>query len=165
MEIINGFPPISGDNPKVLILGSMPGAESLKKHQYYGYARNHFWELMSKVLASPCPETYGQRFIWLTAHNIALWDVIASCQRSGSLDKDIKAPQINNIPAFIAEYPSLRAVCFNGTTAMRLYKHSFGLDGDIPYILLPSSSPVPRRQIKTMQDKHPGWLEIQKFLK
>lgn len=164
MEVLNGFPPIVGPDPKVLILGSMPGAASLKKQQYYGYDRNHFWELMSKVLSSPCPDDYNARVDWLKAHHIALWDVIATCRRTGSLDKDIKSPRLNDIPAFIAAHGSLRAVCFNGATAMRLYKNAFGLNGNVAYMLLPSSSPVPRRKIKTMQDKLPAWLEIQKYI-
>lgn len=164
MQRLTGLAPIANVDARLLLLGSMPGAVSLLAQQYYAYAHNHFWQLICAVLNEQDPGTYEDRIAMLLRHNIALWDVIQSCLREGSLDKDIKEAVPNDILSFLPTHPAVKTVCFNGTTAQRMYdKHFERVDG-IRYILLPSSSPVPRQKIRTLADKLPAWTEIGQYL-
>jgi TDG/mug DNA glycosylase family protein len=176
-ERIYGFPPVVGEDPKVLILGSMPSARSLESGHYYGHPRNHFWKLIFTVLRRPPEEEYGKKLEVLRRNGIALWDVIADCRRTGSLDQAIKDPVCNDVEGLIEEHPGLRLVCFNGAAAERIF---FGCNGGMGngglrnrgrrkgaaqrYLRLPSSSPVPTRYHKTWEDKLPEWKVIARYL-
>jgi TDG/mug DNA glycosylase family protein len=163
---IYSFPPVIGDGPAVLILGSMPSVMSLEKRQYYGHARNHFWRLVCTVLEEPETGDYGARAAMLKRRKIALWDVMRSCVRPGSLDKNIREEEPNDVAGLLAENPTIRAVCFNGRTAQTMYFRYNRETGDraLAYLLLPSSSPVPRRTVKTFEDRLEKWLELRRFL-
>ncbi len=164
MQRLTGLAPIANPDARLLLLGSMPGAASLSAQQYYAYARNHFWQLICAALNEKDPGAYDDRIAMLLRHNIALWDVIQSCLREGSLDKDIKEAVPNDIVSFLQTHPAVRTVCFNGTAAQNMYdKHFERLDG-ILYLLLPSSSPVPRQKIRTLADKLPAWTAIGQYL-
>jgi len=164
MQRLISLAPIATPDARLLMLGSMPGAASLLKKQYYAYAHNHFWPLICAALNERDPGTYEDRIAMLLRCNIALWDVIQSCLREGSLDKDIKEAVPNDILSFLQAHPALKTVCFNGTAAQRMYdRHFQRLDG-IRYLLLPSSSPVPRQKIKVLADKMPAWAEIGRYL-
>ena len=78
MQNIRCFEPVADQNSRVLILGSMPGKESLRKQQYYGHKQNAFWRLMCALLEKPYDEDYEKRLKMLLEHRIALWDVIQS---------------------------------------------------------------------------------------
>ena len=164
---IGSFVPLVGEKPLVLILGSVPSIASLESGRYYGNERNHFWRLMSAVLEEPQFTGYDERVAMLKRHGIALWDSVESCVRPGSLDKNIREERPNDIPGLLTAHPTLRAVCFNGTTSQAIYRrhHSARMKkNDIPCLLLPSSSPIPRRFVKTFEDKLEKWLEIRRFL-
>ncbi|HWR24167.1 MAG TPA: DNA-deoxyinosine glycosylase [Feifaniaceae bacterium] len=158
------LPPAENADAKLLILGSMPGVRSLEAGQYYAHPRNDFWPLLFAVLRENDPVSYDARIAALLKNKIALWDVIYECEREGSLDKNIKAAVPNDIRGFLKKHPSIKTVCFNGTAARRTYFAHFEAQEDISYLLLPSSSPVPRRHIRTREDKLPQWLEIRKYL-
>ena len=81
------------ENARVLILGSMPGAESLRQQQYYAFKHNAFWRIMGELYGFPVETPYPERLAILKAHRIALWDVLAECERPGSLDSSIRAPR------------------------------------------------------------------------
>ncbi len=164
MQRINGLAPIEAPDARMLILGSMPGAASLAAGQYYAYPHNHFWQLVFAMLREEDPAEYGARIGLLRKRKIALWDVIQSCERTGSLDKDIRNAAPNDIPAFLYAHADIKTVCFNGTTAQRMYDRNFERLDDMRYILLPSSSPVPRRHIRTLADKLPAWAVLKAYI-
>ncbi len=164
MQSIRSLLPTANADAKILILGSMPGVRSLEAGQYYAHPRNDFWPLLFEVLRENDPGSYDARITALLQHKIALWDVIYECEREGSLDKNIKAAVPNDIRGFLKNHPLIKTVCFNGTTAQRTYFAHFEAQEDISYLLLPSSSPVPRRHVRTREDKLPKWLAIRKYL-
>ena len=101
-----GFPPSIDANCTHIILGSMPGAASLRAQQYYAYPQNRFWRLMAYLLeGGEPPQDYAARLQMLLRHHIALWDSIASCEREGSLDSAIRAAKPNDFTVLLAHYP------------------------------------------------------------
>ena len=128
---------------RILILGSMPGGESLRRQQYYAHPRNAFWRIMADLLGEALPETVADKKRLLLSHGVALWDVLASCERQGSLDSAIRAAEPNDIPALLAACPGIRKICLNGGTAARLFEKHFGRDlVGVARLRLPSTSPA-----------------------
>lgn len=160
MELIqNILPPIVDGKTKVLILGSMPGKQSLEKQQYYGNQRNHFWPIIGKLLAIDIPEDYNERIALLRKHCIGLWDSIESCEREGSLDATIKNEIPNNFSELFKKYPQIQLVLFNGGKSFDVFKRHIGLqvlDGRA-YKKMPSTSPIPGKNIKTFDEKVEIW--------
>ena len=149
MNTVTGFPPIADNNAVILILGSMPSIKSLQAEQYYAHPRNSFWFIMTKLFASKAELDYAQRKALLLHNRIALWDVLNTCQRKGSLDSSIKNETtiVNNFNKFFAEHPLIKAVYFNGTRAQQEYnKHVLAMIDEkftaIEYMRLPSTSPA-----------------------
>ncbi len=143
MSTIYSFDPVVDGNCRILILGSIPGKESLRKHQYYGHAQNAFWRLMSALLGEPFYEDYNERLSMLLRHGIALWDVIKSCERQSSLDAHIKNAVVNDFEAFFAAYPQIRHVFLNGQKAYNTFARyaGFRFEG-IAFERLGSTSPA-----------------------
>ncbi len=163
MNKINGFAPIANQNSKILILGSMPGDVSLQKQQYYGHQRNAFWPIMMELLNEGMElYDYEQRTSLLINNEIALWDVLQSCHRSGSLDTAIKMDtiQVNDFYQFFSLHTAIQSVFFNGAKAENIYKKyvlpavkdSFGY---VQYNRLPSTSPA--HAAMKFQDKKQIW--------
>jgi len=119
MAEVYSFPPVVGPGARQLILGSMPGEASLRAGQYYAHPRNAFWPIMGDLLGFAPDLPYADRLQRLTAAGIALWDVIAGCERSGSLDADIVRTSVrtNDFAGFFATYPGIERVFFNGAAA------------------------------------------------
>jgi len=143
------FPPIVADGARLLILGSMPGEASLRLGQYYGHARNAFWPIIGALLGCSPDADYAARTAALTANRIALWDVIATCARRGSLDSAIEpdSVRVNDFAALFGAYPGIRCIAFNGGTAEREYQRRVFpalpvLYRHIERIRLPSTSPA-----------------------
>ena len=137
------FPPIAGAQTRLLILGSLPGDASLKAAQYYAHPRNVFWPLIGGVVGEDLPALpYAERLDRLLAHGVGLWDVVASAERSGSLDTAIRQPVHADLPGLVRDLPNLRAVAFNGGTAARLGRHVLGDQPGLALLDLPSSSPA-----------------------
>jgi hypoxanthine-DNA glycosylase len=149
MSTVTGFPPIAEDDAVVLILGSMPSLKSLEAQQYYAHPRNSFWHIMTKLLANTSAMDYEERKALLLNNRIALWDVLNTCQRNGSLDSSIKneTTVANDFNDFYNHHPSIKAVYFNGSRAQQEYKkHILPLLDKkftaITYTRLPSTSPA-----------------------
>ncbi len=143
MSTIHSFGPVVNEYSRVLILGSIPGKESLKKQQYYGHAHNAFWPLMSKLLKEPYVDSYEQRLDMLLRHRIALWDVIQSCERESSLDAHIKNPVVNDFAGLFAKYPQIRHVFFNGQKAHSTFARYVGFQfKGLSFERLGSTSPA-----------------------
>jgi len=136
-----GLPPSLDRNTHTLILGSFPGAASLQAQQYYAHPRNQFWDLLSAILNEDLRKLdYHARLLALLAHRIGLWDVIAACEREGSLDSAIRNAQSNDFANLKHHCPDLRRVCFNGKTSGK-FAPQFAQAG-FDTLLLPSSSPA-----------------------
>ncbi|WLV25468.1 DNA-deoxyinosine glycosylase [Aciduricibacillus chroicocephali] len=156
---ILSLPPVLPEKPRVLILGSIPGVQSLTKQQYYGNPRNHFWTIMSAIFNDQLPENYETRLNWIKEKQIALWDTIGSCTRPGSLDSNIRDEQPNAIPELIEQYPTIERILCNGGKSWSVFQKHFGksLGSIIEVRKLPSTSPVPGRYTKTLEEKIIIW--------
>jgi len=148
-ELLTGFNCVADVNSKILILGSMPGAISLKHQQYYAHPRNAFWKIMESLYGIPLEDEYGVRLERLKQNGIALWDVVHQCVRPGSLDSKIQSNsvQVNDFKTLFEFSPSISKVYFNGAKSAELYKKSVlktVLDSSesLQYIQLPSTSPA-----------------------
>ncbi len=159
--LIHSFPPVCGDNPVVLILGSIPGVESLRVQQYYGHPRNSFWKIMGELLEEDLAPEYEKRKQQLTLHGIALWDVISACSREGSLDQNIKNPEPNDFAGLFALYPSIRVVFCNGSKSFQLFKRHVELPEGMQLFRLPSTSPA---HAVAYEKKLEDWKAIKEFL-
>lgn len=165
-QIENVLPPVIDENTRVLIVGSMPGAKSLQKQQYYGNERNHFWGIMSELLLLPIPNTYEGKLELLRSHHIGLWDVIQSCERVGSLDANIQNEVPNDFASLFTHYPGLRCIIFNGGKAYDVFRKKVGLNllEDKAYYKMPSTSPIPGRNIKTFEQKVEIWKTLKQYI-
>ena len=144
---LNGFPPIANREARILILGSMPGRASLAAGQYYAHAQNAFWPIISELLGVDARASYRVRAMALKSARIALWDVLRSCAREGSLDTMIaKDSEVaNDFASFFGAHPRITRVYFNGAKAEACFRrHVLPQIGDRPlgYFRLPSTSPA-----------------------
>ena len=140
-----GFPPLARADARVLILGSLPGQRSIAAQQYYAHPQNAFWRMMAELTGGH--GNYDERCAALTANGIALWDVLASSVRPGSLDADIQlaTAEVNDFVAFLAEYKCIELICFNGQKAAQIFasRAQPGLgNSNIRLQTLPSTSPA-----------------------
>lgn len=160
--IENVLKPIVDDATKVLILGSMPGAISLQKQQYYGNERNHFWGIISALFEQDIPESYEGKLALLKKYHIGLWDTIESCERKGSLDAAIKNEVPNDFHTLFSRYPQIELVLFNGGKAEMVFKKHMDKAHwpTIRFEKMPSTSPVPGRNVKSFEEKIISWQEI-----
>jgi double-stranded uracil-DNA glycosylase len=147
MTFTNSFPPIANPSAHILILGSMPGEMSLKANQYYAHPRNAFWPIMANIYGFSATTNYKSRTESLKASGIALWDVLHSCVRVGSLDSAIqKGSRVpNDFQSFFQQHTHIKLVAFNGTEAEKSFNVYVlpGLDiNDVRFVRLPSSSPA-----------------------
>ncbi|GJM04959.1 MAG: DNA-deoxyinosine glycosylase [marine bacterium B5-7] len=167
MSTNHGFPPIAAPDARILILGSMPGKRSLEKHQYYAYPQNCFWQIMSDLLNIKPGLNYPQRKKYLKLNHIAVWDVLASCDREGSLDSniDLSSARPNDFDIFFASHKHIRTVFFNGATAERFFKRFISINQksvQLTQIRLPSTSPA--HASMTVQEKLKKWSVIKSYL-
>jgi double-stranded uracil-DNA glycosylase len=136
-----GLLPVTGREPRILILGSFPSVLSLARNEYYGNPRNRFWAVMETLFGIPVTLPYAERCLRLTREKVALWDVVAACSRPGSADSRIRDAVPNDIAGFIRANPTVRLIALNGSTAGHLY-HQFAEVPGIPSVTLPSTSPA-----------------------
>ncbi len=157
-----GFAPVVDADTCLLILGSLPGDASLKAAQYYAHPRNGFWPLIGGVLGEDLTALpYDQRLERLRARGVGLWDVIASAERSGSLDAAIRSPEAADLRGLVKSLPNLRAVAFNGGLAAKLGRRILrDLEG-VALVDLPSSSPAHAISLSAKAD---SWAILGKFL-
>ncbi len=168
------FPPLADRRARVLILGSMPGVASLNAQQYYAHARNAFWPLMWAILHNGSNldaklPAYKERLRLLQSRGIALWDVLQSCYREGSLDSSIEEDTIvgNDFSGLFATTPELKAVFFNGAKAQQSFDRYVQADvkrqyAHLSFIRLPSTSPA--HAAISVQEKLQQWQIIKNFL-
>lgn len=124
LPLLTGLPPLVQPGVKLLILGSMPGQASLRQQCYYGHPRNQFWLLMQALFGVDAALPYTARCQALLQAGVALWDVIAQCQRSGSLDSAIVSDSVrfNDIAALCRQYPTIQQIWLNGGKAAQSFR-------------------------------------------
>ena len=132
--IHKGFRPIATPGSRVLVLGSLPGPESLRRRQYYAQPRNAFWRIVSDLFGTGPLDDYPARVAAIERHGLALWDVCASAERTGALDSAIRraSVEVNDFEGFLRRHRAIERVCCNGQTAALLYRR----------LVLPSTSPA-----------------------
>ena len=141
--VAHSFDWLAAPDAQILIVGSMPGMASLQKQQYYAHPRNAFWPVMQQIFNWPDLD-YDQRCKALVSEKIAVWDVLRSCRRRGSLDSDIETGSmlINDFSAFFHRHPGIKAVLFNGGKAAQLFKRYVSVPACVELKPLPSTSPA-----------------------
>ena len=135
------FPPLYTPHSKILILGSFPSVESREQCFFYGHPQNRFWKVVSAVLGCETPDTIEEKKAFLLEHGIALWDVIASCEITGSSDTSIKNVIPNDISE-ILEAGNIKQIFVNGKTAEKYYKKYIETEIGMKAVCLPSTSPA-----------------------
>lgn len=161
MSLKSSFPPVAAPDARVLILGSLPGERSLAERRYYAHPQNQFWQLLSPVVErdlSALP--YEARLAALGAARIALWDVVATAQRTGSSDATIRDAAANDLSALLGRLPALRAVAFNGGKALAMGRPLVAGRG-LAVLALPSSSPLHTVGVAA---KQPAWNAVANYL-
>jgi hypoxanthine-DNA glycosylase len=148
MNYVQGFPPISRPDARILILGSMPSRESLARRQYYAHPRNAFWPIITALLEIDT-NVYEKRVEQVMHHGLAIWDVLQACFRAGSLDSAIedRSLVVNDFNTFFLDHPHIHRVFFNGAKAEAVYrKHALpylqGSAATLQLQRLPSTSPA-----------------------
>ncbi len=146
---ILGFEAIIAPDARVLVLGTMPGEESMRVGEYYANRRNSFWSIMSELFGFPSDASYRERIEGLKARGVALWDVLHACERDGSLDSKIRmrTAEPNDFQTLLTEHPKMQRICFNGRKASDLFERlvlpRLSQIGDVSNLLvLPSTSPA-----------------------
>lgn len=171
---ICSFPPIIDERARVLIAGTAPSVKSLEHQQFYGHPHNYFWRIVYGLLQErhgqngqhtyPTPDPiYENRLAFLQAHRLALWDVISSCERKGSLDVNIKEEIPNDFPSLLRSYPGIRCIAFNGSKAFETFRKAFGHHpafAEIAKLKLPSTSPIPTKHMRNLEDRMQAWRAI-----
>lgn len=147
VKLLSGFAPVVAPGARILVLGTMPGAVSLAQARYYANPRNAFWPIAAELFGVDASAPYEARLKALKTAGVALWDVLANCERPGSLDAAIVTQSVvaNDFAAFFQAYPGIEIVAFNGAKAAQLYRRHVlpGLSGPAPrYLSLPSTSPA-----------------------
>ena len=155
------FPPSVTPDCSVLVLGSLPGDESLRQAQYYAHPRNAFWKIMGSLLGFDPSLPYGERLSLLNRGGVGLWDVVASGVRPGSLYQHISQERPNDIAALLDRFPGIGVVCCNGTASHKYLKRYFPelfLRETLSVIQMPSTSPAAARL--TYEQKFRAYEEI-----
>jgi|TARA_B110000091_G_scaffold47679_1_gene52175 TDG/mug DNA glycosylase family protein len=163
------FPFVAKPDAKILILGTMPGQKSLEENQYYAHPRNSFWPIMFKLLKTDSDLSYDDRKKLLIRNNIALWDVLKSCYREGSLDSDIEQSSIetNDFKRFFSIHKRVAVVFFNGAKAEQLFKKNSlkklkHAQQELYFFRLPSTSSA--HAARTFEQKLLQWAVIKHYL-
>ena len=139
------FPPIADASARVLVLGTLPGEESLRRREYYAHPRNLFWPIVFALFDATPAVDYAERLVFVMAQRIALWDVCEFAEREASADSAIRGERPNAIDRLLDTHPRIRAVAFNGSGARRLYDRHFARRAELTYLALPSTSPAHAR--------------------
>lgn len=169
MQEISGFDPIAAPDARVLILGSMPSKVSKARDQYYGHNKNAFWPIMGHLFGAEPDLCYGLRKGILMTHRVAVWDVLKTCHRLGSLDADIDLDSIivNDFDDFFGRHAQIRDVFFNGMTAEKIYRKYIlpTLPERFAYLVyhrLPSTSPT--NATLNLAQKMDAWQELRQCM-
>ena len=158
-----GLLPVINEGSRILILGTMPGDDSLRLKQYYANVNNQFWKILSRVYGEAIEAEYSQRLYFLHGKRLALWDVLRGGERKGSLDSAIKEAVFNDFAALLMTYANLKAIFFNGGKAPTLFLRHIERSQPtlakacLRKIVLPSTSPTPGKNVLSFEEKVVRW--------
>ena len=163
MGVKFGLPPIARPNARLFLLGSLPGDASLATRRYYAHSTNQFWRLVGGAISEELQALkYEARLARLAARRIGLWDVVASASRHGSLDQAIRDAAHNRIEHLLHDFPDLRAIAFNGSSAAAIGRKLIGEPpAHVALVDLPSSSAANTR---TFAEKSAAWSVLRDFI-
>ncbi len=140
--MLKSFDPIGLSDARILILGTGPSVASLAKGEYYGFERNAFWPILSDTYGYPIT-TYEEKIALAHASRLALWNVLYSFEREGSLDSNYRSVTANDLVSYIEAHHQLQKVIFNGKAAARFYDRLVGYKpGMLCFITCASTSPA-----------------------
>lgn len=139
--IVHPFPPLYDEASRILILGSFPSVKSREQQFFYGHKQNRFWKVMASILSCPVPETIEEKKSMLLEHHVAVWDVIGSCNITGSSDASIQDVVPNDLSP-IFEHAQIRAVYANGSKSYEMYQKYIYPQNGRKIVKLPSTSPA-----------------------
>jgi len=168
MDKDQGFSPLIGVKPRVLVLGTMPSQQSLKRQQYYGHPQNAFWWIIDRLFGIAQSAPYETRVQALIEHKVAVWDVVREAVRPGSLDANIDQQSLvaNPFAALFSQQCALACIVFNGQAAQKLFKKYVLSETALPKNLdihtLPSTSPA--YAAMTREEKLARWKVIKDYL-
>lgn len=166
MARVQSFAPVIGENPRILILGSMPGVASLDAVQYYAHPRNAFWPIMGELFGIDPTTDYAQRIAQISQQPVVLWDTLHSCYRPGSLDSAITrdSVQANDIPGLLEEFTQIKAVACNGATSANYFRKLVlpQISPSIELLKMPSTSPA--NAAMNFAQKLAAWRHLLDFL-
>lgn len=162
---LNSLPPVADSRARVLVLGSMPGAASLLKQRYYAHPRNLFWPMMERHLGIDAAAPYAERLQALCDCGVALWDVLAACQRRGSLDGaiDRASERPNDVPDLLDKAPGIDTVLLNGARAATMFRRHLEATclrrrPELRVLRLPSTSPA--NQSIPLAQREAAWAAV-----
>ncbi len=137
------FAPVYDEYSEILILGTFPSVKSRENQFYYGHPQNRFWKVLAEVFEDEVPSSIEEKINFLHQHHIALWDVIATCEITGSADATITNATPNDIATLLKKAP-IRKICCNGTKSWKLFQKYIqpGMEDKIPTVKFPSTSPA-----------------------
>ena len=161
MQRISSFPPIISKDSKILILGSVPGVKSLEMQEYYAHPQNKFWKIIFELFNETFSENYLEKIKILKKNKIAVWDVIDSCERVGSLDTKIKNEESNDILQLLKDFPNIKAIFCNGGKSFKNLQKLGNNNIKIPIFVLPSTSPA---HAIAFEKKLENWKVILNFM-
>ncbi len=154
------FKPIQASHPKLLVLGTMPSEVSIEQGEYYAHPRNAFWPILTSFFKAPL-QSMAENKALCEQQGVMIWDVLAECERKGSLDSAIKQASVNQFDSLFQANPSLEYVIFNGKAAEAFFKKKVlknqAIPGYITFFCLPSTSPA-NAQL-TLESKRVVWHE------
>jgi TDG/mug DNA glycosylase family protein len=140
-HVTHTFEPVYDSRSRVLILGSLPSIKSRENHFYYGHPQNRFWKLAALLTDSPVPATIDEKKRLLLSHQIAVWDVIQSCDIIGSSDSSIRNVIPCDLSRILKQAP-IQTIYGNGAKACQLYRKYCQSDTGMEIVPLPSTSPA-----------------------
>lgn len=163
MSVKAGLPPIARADARLFVLGSLPGDASLAARQYYAHPTNQFWRLLGAAIGEELQLLpYDERLRRLAERRVGLWDVIASASRAGSLDQAIRLAEHNQVEHLLHDFPDLRAIAFNGSTAAKAGRRLIGEPpAHVTLIDLPSSSAA---NTTSLAIKAAAWHRLHEFV-
>ena len=139
--IVHPIDPVFDTNSRILILGSFPSVKSRESGFFYGHPQNRYWKVLSAVFEEECPETIPEKKAFLLRNHIAAWDVIHSCEITGSSDASIRNVTVNDL-GMILRAAAIREIYVNGKTAEKMYRKYTEPVLGRPCTVLPSTSPA-----------------------
>ena len=148
MVQVQSFAPVVGTDPRIIILGSMPGVASLEAVQYYAHPRNAFWPIMADLFDFDAAQDYASRIGCIESLPIILWDSLQACHRPGSLDSNIDdaTAVANDFPGLLERHQEIRAIFFNGATSEKYFRKlalpTLPRADQITLMRMPSTSPA-----------------------